>query len=921
MYNEQETQPVHYVVEKPHRRGCFGCLGRAFIGSLLLLAVFIFTGIVIAGTLVYKDFSQEIEDGITKLDAARDRETFETTTITDRDGELLWEIFGEGKRTAVTLSQVPQHLLQATVSVEDDSFYENVGLDAPSLIAAIIANFRNTDDRPVGGSTITQQLVRHIAFDYEERTAVSYNRKTKEIILAWVMNRNYSKDEILQMYLNEIYYGNLAYGIEAAAETYFGKPAAELSLAESTLLAGLPQSPVELDPFTNFEGAKERQWIVLNLMASDGYLTQDQVLAAYQEPLTFAQQEVSLTAPHFAVYVRQLLEAQFGADVVANGGLHVTTSLDLDYQRLAEQLAQQHVAAIGPEHNLTNAALVAMKPGTGEILAMVGSVDYHNDQIDGRVNVALSPQQPGSSIKPLTYAAALSPVGGAAPSWTAADILWDVPVDYPQFDSSTYAPVNYDGRFHGPVRLRTALANSYNVPAVLALQDIGVPRLIEFAQSMGITSWQDDPSRYGLSLTLGGGEVTPLELTTAYAVFANGGKQVTPVSILRVTKSDGEVLYDYQPPAPIQVIDPRVAFLISDILDDDAARVPAMGQDNPLALPFPAAAKTGTTNDFRDNWTMGFTPGLVVGVWTGNTDNSEMLHISGLTGAAPLWSAYMQAVYSDYDLLASLTVNGMPPANEFVPPSGLEKRPLCRLSSVVVGATDCTQSGSEWFLTESLERDDHAAIADTVTWEQLEPAVWRMPAAPLPPLPLAVANPEGNEDAPPPQLFCHFAQGTAVTELPPNALPQLFLSPPRNRESLKAAHEWAQANNIALLPTEMCNEDLLALVRDPNIVAVYRIVTPKSGDTVNGVLPIVGTADFDPNVVQFYKIELGIPQEGADTQWLTLGETHNTPVTNGTLEMLHADGLPPGEYYLRLIVIKDSNYVGEPHTIQITIGS
>ncbi|MCB0055629.1 MAG: transglycosylase domain-containing protein, partial [Caldilineaceae bacterium] len=409
------------------------------------------------------------------------------------------------------------------------------------------------------------------------------------IILAWIMDQKYSKDEILEMYLNEIYYGNLAYGAEAATQTYFGKSATALTLGEATLLAGLPQSPVELDPLSNLEGAKARQWLILNLMVGDGVIDQSQAEAAYQEPLTFAAQEVSLAAPHFAVYVRQLLEEQFGADAVANGGLQVTTTLDLRYQRLAEQLARQHVDAVGPEHNLTNAALVAMKPATGEILAMLGSVDYHDEAIDGRVNVTLTPQQPGSSIKPLTYAAALSPVDGGKPAWTAADILWDVPVDYPQFDGSTYSPVNYDGAFHGPVRLRAALANSYNVPAVLLLQDVGVPRLIEFARAMGIDSWQADPARYGLSLTLGGGEVTPLELTSAYGVFANGGQRVPPTAILRVTDSAGAVLLDNARPAPQPVLDPRVAFLISDILDDDAARVPAMGRDNPLALPFPAA--------------------------------------------------------------------------------------------------------------------------------------------------------------------------------------------------------------------------------------------------------------------------------------------------------------------------------------------
>ncbi|MBK8989079.1 MAG: transglycosylase domain-containing protein [Chloroflexi bacterium] len=526
--DDQPTGPVEFRPAAPYtppapprkKRGCLGCLGQAAIVSVLLLAVLVFGGIVVAGTLVYSNLSREIEAGIAKLDTARERDIFETTRIFDRNGALLWEFFGEGKRTEIPLTQMPPALIAATISVEDDSFYQNTGLDIPALAAALIANYKNPDGRPVGGSTITQQIVRHIVFDYDERTAVSYNRKAKEIILAWIMDQKYSKDEILAMYLNEIYYGNLAYGAEAAAQTYFGKAAASLTIGEATLLAGLPQSPVELDPFTNLEGAKERQWLILNLMVGDGVINQTQAEDAYREPLTFAPQEVSLNAPHFAVYARQLLEEQFGAEAVANGGLQVTTTLDLRYQRLAEQLARQHVDAVGPQHNLNNAALVALKPATGEILAMLGSVDYHDDDIDGRVNVTLSPQQPGSSIKPLTYAAALSPLpDGGEPAWTAADILWDVAVEYPQFDGSSYTPLNYDGRFHGPVRLRAALANSYNVPAVLALQDIGVPHFIEFAQQMGISSWTGDSSNYGLALTLGGGEVTPLELTGAYAIL------------------------------------------------------------------------------------------------------------------------------------------------------------------------------------------------------------------------------------------------------------------------------------------------------------------------------------------------------------------------------------------------------------------
>ena len=645
---EYDARPPRREQEAVRPRRRRGCAFRALALALLFAALSGVIGGTIAGTLVYVDLKDEIDAGVSALAGARERETFETTRIYDRDGELLWEFFGEGNRTTVALSDIPLELQAATIAVEDDTFYENIGLDAPSLVAALVANLRNRDDRPVGGSTITQQLVRHIAFDYEERSTVSYSRKTKEIVLAWTMNRQFSKDEILEMYLNEIYYGNLAYGVEAAADTYFGKSAAELTLAEAALLAGLPQSPVELDPLTNLEGAKARQWLVLSLLVGDGKITQAAADAAYLAPLNFVAQEVSLKAPHFAVYVRQQLEAQFGAEQVANGGLRVTTTLDLDYQRLAEFLARQHVDQVGPEHNLNNAALIALKPGTGEILAMLGSVDYRDERIDGHVNVTLSPQQPGSAIKPLTYAAALAatdPDGN--PLWSAADLLWDVEVSYPQFNGDVYEPVNYDERFHGPVRLRDALANSYNIPAVLLLQDLGVPRFLEFARQMGLESLGDDPGQYGLSLTLGGAEVTPLELTTAYATLANGGYRIPPATILRVENSSGEVLYAYEPPAPQSVLDPRVAFLVTDILDDDAARVPAMGRDNPLALPFPAAAKTGTTNDYRDNWTVGYTPGLVVGVWAGNADNSPMVDISGLTGAAPLWSDFMQSVYNN----------------------------------------------------------------------------------------------------------------------------------------------------------------------------------------------------------------------------------------------------------------------------------
>ena len=921
MIHEQKTLPYENVENKENqsrsRRGC-GCLGRLFLSGLLLLVLIVFAGVALAGAFVYSGLSADIEDGIVALDTAQSRETFETTRIMDRNGRLLWEVFGEGKRTRIPLAQIPQDLIDATIATEDDTFYDNNGLDAPSVLAAIVSNLRYPEKRPQGASTITQQLVRHIAFDYEERASVNYSRKTKEILLAWLMTRKYTKDEILEMYLNEIYYGNLAYGAEAAAQSYFGKPATDLSLADASLLAALPQSPVELDPLNNLEGAKQRQWLVLNLMVNEGYITQAEAETAYLAPLSFVPQEVSLEAPHFAVYVRQLLEEQFGPDIVANGGLRVTTSLDLNYQRLAEILARQHVDEIGPSSNLSNASLVAIKPGTGEILPRLGSLDYRDDTIDGNVNVALSPQQPGSAIKVLTYATALSPQPGQEQeAWTAADILWDVPVDYPQYDGTVYSPVNYDRRFHGPVRLRDALANSYNIPAVLLLQDLGIPRVLEVASRLGITSFEHDPDRYGLSLTLGGGEVTPLELTAAYAVLANSGFRVPTTAILRVEDAAGATLYEYQPPAPEPVLDPRAAYIISDILDDDSARIPAMGRDNPLDLPFPAAAKTGTSNEARDNWTVGYTPGLAVGVWAGNSDNSETQNVSGLSAAAPLWATYMQAVYSDPELIAVLDSNGARPPGDFVAPPGLERRAICDLSSVVAGATDCSLTSSEWFLATG---SDTVAGPDplVVQWEEIDPAVWRVPAVPLPPLP-EVFQVEVGEDVLPPQTFCHFEEGARIEYLPADALPSLFLSPPRNAESLNEAHRWAANNGLPILPAEPCSDELLAAARNPEILAVWRITNPKAGDSVSGLLPIVGTADFDPDKVQFYKLELGMG-DPANPQWVTLGDVRNTPVVNGTLEMLHADALPAGEYLLRLIVVKwDGNYVGEPHTVKLTI--
>jgi membrane peptidoglycan carboxypeptidase len=913
-------QPVQYVPfsRPPGGPGVGGCFVRLFLGSLLFLILATVAGSLVGGTLIYANWTRELDDRIVALEEVPDREVFETTHILDRNGDLLWEIFGEGKRTRIPLSQMPAYLVQSTIAVEDDTFFENSGVDAPSLVAALIASLRDTTGRPVGGSTITQQLVRHLVFNYEERAAVSIDRKVKEIVLAWIMNRNYSKDEILEMYLNEINYGNLAYGVEAAANAYFGKSAADLTLAEASLLAALPQSPYGLDPYSNLEGAKARQWLVLNLMVGEGYITRFEAEVAYQEPLVFEWQDVSLLAPHFSVYVRQQIEEMFGSELVAEGGIEVTTTLDLRFQELAEQLAAEHVAGFGAEHNMTNASMVVMKPGTGEILAMLGSVDYYNDEINGRVNIALSEQQPASTVKPLTYAAALSPNEDGIPAWTPADLLWDVEVDYgldPQ--GPAYSPVNYDERFRGPLRLRDALANSYNVPAILLLQDVGVAQLMDFAQKLGIESWQKKPSEYGLSLALGSAEVTPLELTTAYAAFANGGRRVNPVSILRVTDKDGTVLYEQTPAAGEQVIDPRVAYLVSDILDDDSARTATLGTDNPLVLPFAAAAKLGTSSAYRDAWAVGYTPGMVATVWTGNTDNSEMIDMDGESGAAPLWSDFMRAVHADGKLLAALAVNGRQPPEEFERPDGLSRRLLCALTSVTPGTSDCRINKSEWLLEIPQDPED-TAVRGTVKWEEVDPAVIRVPALPL----LSTSQAVGTQSRSATQ-YCRYDEGLEIALLDPETVAQVFLTPPRNIESVVAANIWAQNHGLVMLPARPCTGTAEVLAdagtTEEAQATVWRIANPDSGQTINGTINIIGTANFQPNAAGSYAVDLGIPEDG-DVRWVALGGPRTSPVINGALAVLDASTLAPGDYFLRLSVSQNGVTLDDPYVITVRIG-
>ncbi len=816
-----------------------------------------------------------------------ERELFQTTRIYDRHGVLLYEIFEEGRRTWVPLEEIPLALRQATIATEDSTFYTNPGVDWRGILRALWQSL--IYGRPMsGGSTITQQLVRRLMFSPEERAERSLARKIKEIMLALALTRTHSKDEILEMYLNEIYYGHLAYGVEAAAQTYFNKHVSELNLAECALLAGLPQAPSRLDPFVNLEGAKARQRVVLRLMVENGFITPEEAEAAYAQPLKFVPPEHKMLAPHFVVYVRKLLEEKYGPERVARGGLSVITTLDLRYQRLAEEVARRHIAKLREEHGATNAALVALQPATGEILAMLGSVDYHDASIDGQVNMALSERQPGSSIKPITYVTALQQ------GLTLATVLWDIPTEIPLGDGRVYRPTNYDGRYHGPVRLRAALANSYNVPAVKLLRKVGIVEMLETAHRMGIRGLQRPPGYYGLSLTLGGGEVSLLDLTTAYATLANQGRYVAPVAILRVVDGQGRVLEEYEGPQPQPALDPRAAYLITDVLSDNEARTPAFGADSPLRLSRPAAAKTGTTSDWRDAWTVGYTPYLAVGVWVGNSDNRPMRELPGLRGAAPIWHDFMEGVFADEALQEVLKVGGQPLPWDFPRPEGLEEAEICDLSSLDYGP-ECPRMAKELFIEGTVPEEGERG---TVKLRVL-------------PLPVEIA--QVGPGSPPPR-YCVVPEGVA---LPPGAAREvMFVVPPEDEEEAKRAREWAAEVGLPVAPAELCPPEwLTARVGEPS--ARWVITSPQPGQVVRGPTPIVGTASFRAEEIQFYKVEFGYGER--PREWITIGDIHREPVHEGQLELWHAEALPPGAYVLRLVLVKrDGNFL-PPYEVPVRV--
>lgn len=715
------------------RKEPLGCLAR----FLLLLAFLFVIGALMAGSLLIIQYFR-IRAALPPVsDLLQKASQFETTRIYDRNGNVINEIIdpNAGLRTYTKLQDMSPNIILATIATEDKNFFSNPGYDLPAILRALWQNY-TSNSIVSGASTITQQLARVLLLGPDERYVQSVQRKAREIILAGEIAKAYSKDQVLELYLNEIYYGNLAYGIEAASETYFHTTAKNLSLAQAAFLAGLPQAPSVYDIYTNPEPTLHRTEQVLSLIydniqenkgcaiflslrervclnANDLSAAAQQLAAANFEKPTF-----EMKYPHWVTYVRSLLESQYGADTMYRAGFQVYTTLDPDLQETAQKMVTDQIATLADKHVL-DGALVAIRPSTGEILAMVGSADFNNEAISGQVNMAINPRQPGSSIKPFTYTAAFEK------GWTPGTLIWDIPSEFPPSSDPNdtnppYKPVNYDGRFHGPVTVRTALANSYNIPAVKTLQFVGIyddpatPRedgFLAFARRIGITTLTQP--FYGLSLTLGGGDVTLLEMTSGYSIFANGGKHAPATAILKITDYQGNLVYQYQPSQGEQVIRPEHAYLITSILSDNKARTPTFGANSVLNLPFPVAAKTGTTNDFRDNWTLGFTPDLAVGVWVGNADYTPMINTTGVTGAAPIWSEFMQ--YAENKL-----TNGNP--TPFSQPSGIITKTICAESGTEPSDW-CPDQRSEVFAYDQppLSAQNDLWKEDTIdTWTNLQ---------------------------------------------------------------------------------------------------------------------------------------------------------------------------------------------------------
>ncbi|MDD3532089.1 MAG: transglycosylase domain-containing protein [Candidatus Shapirobacteria bacterium] len=679
------------------------------ISPKLLFCLLLLLLIVYFGWLVFKDLPQP-QKLIT-------RDIKQTTMIYDRNGNLLYKIFRHQNRTLIPLEEVPQVVKEATIAIEDGGFYQHRGISFSGIARSfwrLIAY-----GRVEGGSTITQQLVKNALLS-SERTMM---RKVKEIVLALMVEARFSKEEILQMYLNEVGYGGAAYGIEEASQYYFGRSVRSLNLSEASFLAGLPASPTTYSPFGAWpQLAKTRQNEVLTQMEKKGFISSEAAQRARNAELRLRNINQDILAPHFVMQVKQELVNTFGDRFVEEGGLRVTTTLDLATQQLSERVVREELDKL-VSFEVTNGAVLVNNPKTGEILAMVGSRDYFDLENSGNFNVTTAPRQPGSTIKVVNYALALQN------GYTLASQILDAPVSFQISGQPPYRPNNYDNRFHGLMTLRTALACSYNVPAVKVLATLGVDRMVQLGRQMGIGGWTDS-HQFGLSLTLGGGEVTMMELATVYGVLANGGIKIPSQTIIEIRDHKGKLIWvnpcleevktdSYAFAIQTKVnrdscgemaVSPQVAWLLTSVLSDNQARSPVFGANSVINIPgYQVAVKTGTTNNLRDNWTIGYSPDLLVAAWVGNNDNSPMAQIaSGVTGASPIWRRIMEALLIQED------------SKEFLVPEGIVSRQICL--SWDEEKQICQQSREEYFIADEEKVSGFGQMIETDSREKLLPA-------------------------------------------------------------------------------------------------------------------------------------------------------------------------------------------------------
>jgi membrane peptidoglycan carboxypeptidase len=889
----------------------------ALLASLLGLIVVVVLASLGSFVLLYNHYARGLPPPQDII--AAEEEAFLTTVLYDRSGQtVIYEVIDPtgGDRRWVGIHDIPQYFLDATVSIEDSSFYDNPGFDPKGMARALWSNL--TGGQFQGASTITQQLARNVLLSDEERQKITMDRKVKEVILATEISRLYSKDQILEWYVNTNFYGGWAYGIEAAAQQYFSKPARDLTLAEAAMLAAIPQYPLQ-NPIDNPDAAKLRQDIVLQTMVDEGYISAAQAQAALDEPLSVRPftDRYDILAPHFSIYARAEAETILndlgldGARLVMRGGLRIYTTLDVDLQLQAECVARSQVTRLdgmdplvtmnttggtpcvaasyltplpqemtGVDREVTNAAAVVLRADSGEVLSMVGSVDFWNEGIQGNYNAALAQRQPASAFKPIVYTAAF--LQGALPGYpngiTAATMTYDVPLEFDN-GGQPYTPVNIDRQYHGPMSLRDALANSYNVPPVQIVNVVGIGPVVRTAHRLGINSL-NQANQYGLALALGSGETSLLDLTYAYNVFntngymvgmpvhegegAPGFRTLNPDFILRIEDANGKILWQYgEETNTFQrrlILEPAIASIMTNILADSQAREPAFGQDSALELSRPAAVKTGTSNDNRDSWTVGYTPQIVTGVWVGNNNNHSMNDVTGSTGAAPIWHAIMEYVHTRDAL----------PRQEWSLPSTVVDQVVCQISGLLP-TRYCQQVHELFYVDPSKGIDTLPTQADTY-WKNysVDTCTGRLATA---------SSPAGCVQD---EVFFDYPQETRV---------------------------WASDTGQRMPPTEY---DVLDTGSPFSPVT---IISPAFLARVRGTVEIRGNATDDQ--FSYYRLDYG-----AGTQpdvWEQLGETSTTSGRDIVMGTWDTTSLSDGAVYtLRLQMVRADNSL-EATYVMVTV--